>query len=131
MNKKEWDLACKNKTANHHWDSACRRIQRSLKYNPDPKAVHRHHLMNTSEQIEYNTNHYEMWGFNEDGTFEYGKYIIFVTQEEHSKIHDVSGEKNPMYGKHHTEETRQLLKVLNSHEASDELRKIRSENVKG
>ena len=48
--------------------------------------------MDTPEQIEYNTNHYEMWGFNEDGTFEYGKYMTFVTKEEHSKIHRVCTE---------------------------------------
>lgn len=135
MDFKEWGEACKNRTANHHWDGACRRIQQSLKYNPDPNATHRHHLMNTPEQIEYNNTHYELWGFeiDEDGNehFEYGKYIIFVTPEEHTKIHDRSGEKNGMYGRHHSDETRARMKIINSHVASPELRKIRSENAKG
>lgn len=131
MNRKEWLKACDEGWAPRRYDNASREIQRMLKYNSNPNATTRHHLMNTPEQIEYNTNHYEMWGFNEDGTFEYGKYIIFCTEEEHHSVwHNVSGENNPMYGKHHTEETRQRLKVLNSHEASDELRKIRSENAK-
>ena len=115
MNKKEWDLACKNKTANHHWDGACRRLQKSLQYNSNPEAIHRHHLRDTEEQRKYNDEHYELWGFeiDENGNehFEYGKYIIFVTPEEHSSIHSHSeetrskiseslkGENNPMYGK--------------------------------
>ena len=96
MNYIEWKLACKNNTANHHWDGACRRIQKSLKYNPNPNAIHRHHLRNTEEQRKYNDEHYELWGFkiDENGNehFEYGKYIIFVTPEEHAEIHSCSEE---------------------------------------
>jgi len=96
MNYYEWKLACKNKTANHHWDGACRRLQKSLQYNPDPKAIHRHHLRDTEEQRKYNDEHYELWGFeiDEDGNehFEYGKYIVFITPEEHNIIHSASVE---------------------------------------
>ena len=106
MNRKEWCTRYSESwsSVDHTWDYRSRQIQLSLKYNSNPNATVRHHLMNTSEQIEYNSTHYEMWGFNEDGTFEYGKYIIFVTPEEHSKIHAVnlSGENNPMYGRRHT-----------------------------
>lgn len=87
MNRKEWQKACEEGWAPRKYDNLSREIQQSLKYNPDPNATTRHHLMDTPEQIEYNTNHYEMWGHNPDGTFEYGKYMIFVTKEEHLKIH--------------------------------------------
>lgn len=114
MNRKEW-LECDNNEVKWFWRNKCEEIRKTLKYNPNPNATHKHHLFNTPEQIEYNNTHYEMWGFNEDGTFEYGKYIIFVTPEEHGQIHGVSeitkqrirdslpdrrGENNPMYGKH-------------------------------
>lgn len=120
MNRKEW-LKCENKETRWRWYHKCEEIRKTLKYNPDPNATHKHHLFDTPEQIEYNNTHYEMWGFNEDGTFEYGKYIIFVTPEEHSKIHGISeitkqqirdsmpdrtGENNPMYGRHWSDEER-------------------------
>lgn len=80
----------------HYWANKCRQIQKSLKYNPDPNATVRHHLRDTEEQRKYNDEHYEMWGFeiDENGNehFEYGKYIIFVTHDEHSKIHGVCEE---------------------------------------
>ena len=34
-----------------------------------------HHRDDTEECCKYNEEHYELWGFNLDGTFEYGKYI--------------------------------------------------------
>lgn len=93
MNRKEW-LECNNRKTKWHWYHECEKIRMSLEYNKDPNATHKHHLFDTPEQIEYNNTHYEMWGFNEDGTFEYGKYIIFVTPEEHSQIHASSDETN-------------------------------------
>lgn len=69
-----------------------RSIQRSLKYNSDPNATQIHHLRDTEEQRNYNDLHYEYWGFNQDGTFEYGKYVVFVTKEEHLNIHTHSEE---------------------------------------
>lgn len=127
MNRKEW-LECDNNEIRWHWYHKCEEIRKTLKYNQDPNATHKHHLFDTPEQIEYNNTHYEMWGFNEDGTFEYGKYIVFVTPEEHSKIHSNSeitrrkmsenrkgkctGEDNPNYGKHLSKETRN--KISNS-----------------
>lgn len=93
MNRKEW-LECTNREVKWHWYHECEKIRMSLEYNKDTNATHKHHLFDTPEQIEYNNTHYEMWGFNEDGTFEYGKYIIFVTPEEHSQIHASSDETN-------------------------------------
>lgn len=87
MNFKEYWEAVHSGAKIREYDFKSREIQKSLKYNSDPNATVRHHLLDTPEQIEYNTNHYEMWGHNLDGTFEYGKYMIFVTKEEHHKIH--------------------------------------------
>ena len=91
MDIKEWDKACKEGWAPRRYDNASRAIQKSLKYNSDPNATVRHHLRDTEEQRNYNDEHYELWGFeiDENGNehFEYGKYMIFVTHEEHLKIH--------------------------------------------
>ena len=94
MNCKEWHHLCKtNKRLLDftHYNNI-RNIQRSLKYNPDPNATIIHHLRDTEEQRKYNDIYYEYWGFNQDGTFEYGKYVIFVTKEEHLNIHTHSEE---------------------------------------
>lgn len=92
MNIKEWQRACLEGYAPRRYDNASREIQRSLKYNSDPNATVRHHLRDTEEQRKYNDEHYEMWGFNLDGTFEYGKYMIFMTEEDHITIHNQSDE---------------------------------------
>ena len=70
-----------------------------------PCAVH--HLMDTPEQIKYNTEHYEMWGHNLDGTFEYGKYVICCTKADHVKIHAAA--EPGKYGHEVSEETRKKL----------------------
>ena len=92
MNFKEYWAAVRSGANIREYDLKSREIQKSLKYNPDPNAVVRHHLMDMPEQIEYNTNHYEMWGHDPDGSFTYGKYMIFVTEEEHRKIHKACAE---------------------------------------
>lgn len=116
---KEYWKAVRSGANVREYDLRSREIQRSLKYNPDPTATVRHHLMDTPEQIEYNNANYELWGHNLDGTFEYGKYMIFVTPEEHHKIHAVSdvtrqriSEANT--GKKHSEKTKQLMSELHS-----------------
>lgn len=64
-----------------------------------------HHRDDTEECTKYNNEHYELWGFNEDGTFELGKYVLFMTAAEHARYHHI-GNKNHMYGKHISEETK-------------------------
>ena len=64
-----------------------------------------HHRDDNEEVKKYNEEHYELWGFNLDGTFEYGKYVIFLTKKEHATHH--------FTGKHHTEETKK--KIGDSH----------------
>lgn len=92
MNYIEWQKACKEGWAPRKYDNLCRAEQRSLKDNPDPNATVRHHLRDTEEQRKYNDEHYELWGHNLDGTFEYGKYVIFVTEEWHNNYHKDSDE---------------------------------------
>jgi hypothetical protein len=130
MNQKEWKISERYKDK-FKWYNKTRKIQKSLQYNSDPNAKIIHHLRDTDEQRKYNDNHYELWGFeiDENGSehFEYGKYVVFVTEEWHNNYHSQSdetkrknsesvkasmtedvrkrisesltGDKNPMYGK--------------------------------
>ena len=95
MNQKEWKLS-KKYDGKYSWYNKTRKIQKSLKYNSNPNAVVIHHLRDTEEQRKYNDEHYELWGFEicEDGNehFEYGKYIIFLTKEDHDLYHQRSDE---------------------------------------
>ena len=96
MNQKEWKHLCrtdKSLVDFTHYNNT-RKLQKSLQYNSDPNAKVIHHLRDTEEQRKYNDEHYEFWGFNEDGTFEYGKYVIFVTKEWHNNYHSQSEETN-------------------------------------
>lgn len=107
-----------------------------------------HHRDDTDETRKYNGEHYELWGFNLDGTFEYGKYVVFMTQSEHN-THHFAGEKNPMYGKSPSDETRtkisaarkgirhsaeakaKISATLKGHQFSDETRAKISAAIKG
>lgn len=94
MNQKEWKYLCNNnkELLDFTYYNKTRKIQKSLQYNNDPKANRIHHLRDTEEQRLYNDTYYERWRFNEDGTFEYGKYVIFVTEEWHNNYHKDSEE---------------------------------------
>lgn len=82
-----------------------------------------HHRDDTEEAKAYNNEHYELWGFNLDGTFEYGKYVVFMTASEHMRYH-MTGSKNPMcgvrkfgvdnpfYGKKHSSESKKKMRIL-------------------
>lgn len=137
MNQAEWKKSGKFK-GKYTWYNKTRKLQRSLQYNSNPSATIIHHLRDTEDQRKYNDEHYEYWGFNQDGTFEYGKYVIFVTEEWHYNYHRgsaetnyrkscaakrlwldsnrhtkyserLSGENNPFYGKHHTVAARKKM----------------------
>ena len=93
-----------------------------------------HHRNDTEECIAYNKEHYELWGHNLDGTFEYGKYVVFMTRAEHCAYHLAgrtvtdetkhkisesqkglqAGENHPNYGKHRSNETKRKISIANS-----------------
>lgn len=143
MNQTIWKQQCKtNKSlVDFSFYNRVKSIQKSLQYNKDPKAVVIHHLRDTEEQRKYNDEHYELWGFeiDENGNehFEYGKYVIFVTKEEHTKIHKLSEETRKKIsasnkGKYVSEETRKKIsETWMGHVVSEETRKKMSENRKG
>ena len=117
MNIKQWQKLCQINQAPRKYDNLSRQMQKSLQYNQNPLATVRHHLRDTEEQRKYNDAHYEMWGFNLDGTFEYGKYIIFVTPEEHCRIHADTAEtriKKSMSGYKAWQDTNKRANILNS-----------------
>ena len=95
-----------------------------------------HHRDDTEECRKYNEEHYELWGFNEDGTFEYGKYVVFMTHKNHSSYHNKGhvnnkGENNPMYGKHHSEESKQKLRGREVSAETREKMSLHHANVSG
>ena len=128
---------------NHqYYKSICKKLKDwKISNNINEKCV-AHHRDDTPETRKYNAEHYERWGHNEDGTFEYGKYVVFMTLSDHIKYHhigakrseetrrrvsegrkgiytdkmreayanrDISGANNPMFGRHHTEESRRKM----------------------
>lgn len=120
-----------------------------------------HHRDDTDEVREYNEAHYELWGCNLDGTFEYGRYVLFMTNAEHTSHHhtgkvydeatcklisdnhaDVSGENNPMFGHvgrisgdknpmANPETREKVSQALKGRKFSDETRRKMSEAKKG
>lgn len=118
MDQRIWKQSGKFKGKFDYYNKA-RKIQKSLKYNSDPNAKVIHHLRNTEEQRKYNDEHYELWGFeiDENGNehFEYGKYVIFVTKEEHAEIHRSSEETRKKIRENHAKMTEDLkLKISNT-----------------
>lgn len=124
MNYDEWHyliLTDKSKLDFTFRDKAIE-IRKSLQYNQDPNAVVIHHLRDTEEQRKYNDTYYERWGFNEDGSFEYGKYVIFVTSEEHGRIHSISDETRKKISD-------KVKKAIQSNPNDHELRVARAKKV--
>lgn len=110
-----------------------------------------HHRDDTPEVREYNKKHYERWGYNEDDTFEYGKYVVFMTISDHLSYHHsgdkcsmkrpevqakvsaaLKGRESPLKGKHHTEESKQKMRIahLGKHHTEEAKQKI-SNSQKG
>ena len=137
MNQAEWrklNLECKS-LINWSFYHKTRAIQKSLQYNKDPNAVVIHHLRDTEEQRKYNDEHYELWGHNLDGSFEYDKYVVFVTKEEHTEIHRCSEETRKKRSKsmkkvqRTAEWNRKISESNRGRICSDEQRKQISESV--
>lgn len=113
MNRKEY---CASKT--HQSNIYKKQITKLLKQwkieNNIAEMCDVHHRDDTEECRKYNEEHYELWGFNLDGTFEYCKYVVFMTHREHAIYHN-KGEKNPMYGRHFKRTKETKLKISESH----------------
>lgn len=122
MDQREWKQLCKVNKHLLDWGyyNKTRKIQRSLQYNQDSNASVIHHLRDTEEQRNYNDTYYEYWGFNQDGTFEYGKYVVFWTKEQHDSYHKDSDE---------TKEKKRIAQIKR-YESFEERRKA-SEKQKG
>ena len=103
MNSKEyWDSP---KGCNEFYKKAHKLLANWKTRNSITERCCIHHRDDTEECRKYNEEHYELWGYNEDGTFEEGKYVVFMTTAEHAKYHN-DGVKNCMYNKHHSDATR-------------------------
>lgn len=73
--------------------------------NIDEKCVV-HHRDDTEETRKYNAEHYDRWGFNEDDTFEYGKYVVFMTLRDHIKHHHIGATRSEDACKHISESSK-------------------------
>lgn len=90
-----------------------------------------HHRDDNEEVRKYNAEHYELWGFREDGSFNYGEYVVYMTVSEHARYHNGNG-KSSMIGWHPSEETRQRMSESAKVKVfSDEHRKHLSESCSG
>lgn len=137
MNKSEY-YNSKN-TLNMYYKQIHKLLEEwKYKYNITERCIV-HHRDDNEEVRAYNEAHYELWGYNLDGTFEYGKYVVFMTRAEHNTYH-FSGNKNPMYGKplsdehkakisaarkgipHSAEAKAKISATLKGHQSSDETR---------
>ena len=106
MNRAEWI------TDGRHLNEYRRYVNHALKQwklenNITEKCV-AHHRDDTEETRKYNSEHYERWGFNENGEFIEGQYVIFMTHAEHTTYHNKqrSGQNSPLYGRKHSTEAR-------------------------
>ena len=112
MNKDEyWSLKSPQNTVEYKF--ICEKLQTWKTINGITKRCVVHHRDDTEECRKYNDEHYELWGFNLDGTFEYGKYVIFMTASEHIKHHHI-GKPSVMKGKTHTDEAKTKISENNA-----------------
>jgi hypothetical protein len=136
MNQQEWKTSGRFR-GKYKWYNKTRELQKSLCYESDTNANIIHHLRDTEEQRKYNDTHYEYWGFNEDGTYEYGKYVVFWTKERHDAYHKESDEtrlKKSNAAKEHWANDDYRNKISNSligHVVSDETRAKLSAEMHG
>lgn len=129
MNNKEYWSTCKS--GNKYYKLVHKLLNQWKHDNNIKSRCCIHHRDDNEECRKYNEEHYELWGFNEDGTFELGKYVIFMTSADHAKHHN-QGCMNPMYKHEYTEETRQKMSESGKKKIfSDEHREHLSEACKG
>lgn len=99
MNRQEWIMDGRH--TNEYRQYVNNALKRWKLENNITERCAVHHRDDTEETRKYNSEHYEFWGLNEDGSFEYGKYVVFMTSAEHTRYHKI--------GKMHSEETRNRM----------------------
>lgn len=141
MNKHEWSKK-HDRLSTVEYKKAHKLLNDWKRQNDITERCAVHHRDDTEETRQYNAKHYELWGFNEDGTFEYGKYVVFMTQAEHARYHNKgkvvseetrikmstskAGSNSPWYGKNLSEATRTKLSIahLGKRHSEETLSKI-------
>ena len=101
MNRKEW---LQSNNTNNVYCKLVHDILNQWKIDHNITDIYDvHHRDDPLECIMYNTEHYELWGFeiDENGAphFEYGKYVIFLPHGEHSKHHQLNKSKSEEHRK--------------------------------
>lgn len=153
MNRDEWKKL--GHTTNPFWNYVRSRLKEWKETNNVHGLVDIHHRDDTQDVREYNSKYYERWGCEEDGSFEYGKYVVFMPHGEHSSYHNAGrvfseehkkkisqskqGVNHPNHGKKLSESTRKKISEAQRGEKnhyygkhpSDETRKKLSEVHKG
>ena len=148
MNREEW-LATYGRNGRNKWYIRAHKILEVWKIeNNISEMCDIHHRNDTTESIKYNEEHYDLWGFecdeNGDYKFKLGKYVVFMTHREHAKYHgkfcseqtrkkksdNSKGEKNPFWGKKHTPETLEKLRIASTgrRHSPEAIEKIRAAN---
>lgn len=123
MNRQEW-LKLPGNRATHEYKYVQQLLKQWKKANGITERCDVHHRDDTEECIKYNEEHYELFGLNEDGTFEEGKYVIFMTIADHTHHHKT--------GKTYSLETRAKQSAARmGHVVSDETRAKQSAAMTG
>lgn len=121
MNKEEYWLS-KSPTKTAEYKIVHQKLKEWKMRNNITERCIIHHRDDTEECIKYNDEHYERWGIDDNGNFIEGKYVLFMTCREHCAYHHtgdkhyltgngdrIKGEKNPFWGKRHTDETKRII----------------------
>ena len=122
MNKDEWSKQ-PNKQSTYEYTYVHKLLSEWKRQNEITVRCVVHHRDDTEETRKYNEEHYELWGLNLDGTFEYGKYVVFMTVGEHASHHNK--------GKVLSEETKRLIGISSAQRMTDDMRKKISSVHKG
>ena len=122
MNKQEWSKQ-PNRQSTDEYKTVHKLLDDWKQQNGITKRCVVHHRDDNDEVRSYNESHYERWGLNPDGTFEYGKYVLFMTDYEHAKHHHT--------GKRLSVETRRLIGVASKARMTSETKQKISREHKG
>jgi len=113
MNKEEyWSLKSPQSTAEYKF--VHEKIRTWKQSNGITTHCVVHHRDDNEEVRAYNEEHYERWGFDENGDFIEGKYVVFMTLSEHKRYH-LTGKPGLMKGKTHTDEAKANIREHNAH----------------